>query len=180
MMKAFWTCLLKKTRLRVKCDLFVLTCYKQTRDGHLCYAIGACMNKGELFALMQEDLKCYGEDMVLDLAVEAEPDIMDFHYHTTEPGHEVFLEYRIARAPLYRIGGAPGAYAQAKSLVRKDQERFTFRHCDWCGSVAQKRIWRTLYAGTDGEHTSRYWECGCCICKSTEELLKQFSEPFPF
>ena len=43
--------------------------------------------------------------------------------------------------------------------------------CHWCGKPAVVVLWRTLYAGTEYEQTSKYAECAECSVKKNEEEL---------
>lgn len=43
--------------------------------------------------------------------------------------------------------------------------------CDWCGEQAATVSYRTLYEGTEFEHTGKYRECPACAALSTKDLL---------
>lgn len=43
-------------------------------------------------------------------------------------------------------------------------------HCDFCGAPAVTSQYRTLYEGTEAEHTSRYNLCPACSALTNEEL----------
>lgn len=43
-------------------------------------------------------------------------------------------------------------------------------HCDFCGAPAITSQYRTLYEGTEAEHTSRYNLCPACSALTNEEL----------
>ena len=170
----------RKTHLRVLSNPFALTCYKQTRDGYLSYSLGVSEDKNVLLAVMQSDVKRYGTCMVLDLAEEATDGTMDFHYYISEPGHGIYLEYRIERTPFFPSGGAPDAYRQALKLIEQERAKLDSPCCDWCGKPAQQRSWRTFYEGMPAGHTSAYHECLTCAVMSTADLLKHYEAPLPF
>lgn len=170
----------RKAHLWTPANLFALTCYKQTRDGYLSYSLGISEDKNVLLDVMQSDVNRYGTYMVLDLAEESTDGTMDFHYYISEPGHGVYLEYRIARTPFFTTGGTPRAYRQALKLIEQEWAKFDSPCCDWCGKPAWHRSWRTFYEGTPAEHTSAYHECLSCAAMSTADLLKQYEPPLPF
>ena len=83
---------------------YTVTCYFHTKDGCIATTVGISEDIGVLIRIMLADAKKHSSEVVL-LSATQENDVMYFEFGITEPGHEFYAEYRIARSPVYIGGG---------------------------------------------------------------------------